>query len=286
MTITREHLIDLIEASKLERWEGLRTIPSTTDGLVKLPNDDTLAAQLKGMTFWLEQNEDYIYVIGIKENGDFVANPENIALSYVVRQMVVDQFNQLTSQNVLLNMQDTSTRATEAARLDFWVEQLKAPQDLNLQSTMRLMSRVLKEDKGSDLTVFKQHLAAACAFFYLQTGLEAAENFSKVTSLIGDLDSLDVRSQEIAESYQLLAVNAYVNNIGVFEAIKDQLPENHPIRAIVTKLSDVAWIKDDQIKEKLFNRSLAKVIAQPTSSTAPVTAAQAAVAVLDHGRAP
>lgn len=269
MTITREHLIDLIEASKLERWEGLRKVDGA-DELLALPNDDGLRAQYEGLTRALAITRELVGYDAIEP-----AN-EDIALAYALRQMQPDENGAGVETNHLLNAQNVNTKTAEAKNLEGWASLEFAIDDISLPFILKYVARSLRGTSESDplVNTITKHLEIANAYFYLDTGLQAAQLAEQETNLNAKL------------AYQLLAANAFRNNIHKITGLGFDYPDGHPIAVLLSGLGTIDWIDD----QRLYESSLGKAKAQPTSSTAPVTAAQTAAAVPppypDHGRAP
>lgn len=186
--MNKDHLLDLIEASPINRWEGLR---KRADGsLIDLPGDATLENQWAGLKRHLEA------LAPLFNEASGVHKPTDVSLAYVARQIGA---NGIGGCNYLLNRQSDTTRATDAEALRDHADELaKEGEDESLVLTFRAVADALEKKN----TTLNSWLGAANCMFYLETGVKAALAASALAPEDPD-----------REIYLDLAANALGNNL-------------------------------------------------------------------------
>ncbi|MCB1556721.1 MAG: hypothetical protein KDJ15_05345 [Alphaproteobacteria bacterium] len=189
----RQSILRQIEESPIERWKTLRE--RDNGSLIALPNDDRLAAQLKGLTRHLQKIAPTFNEISF--------SPEDLALAYVARQ--------LETGNVLLNVQNDDTRASEAYTLRGFAEQLD-PAESSLTETFQAVADALT---GKNEPVLKV-ITTGSRLFYLETGVDAA--FRSKEEGMTDKDRalhLDLAANAFGNNFRQISprVNALVGDI-------------------------------------------------------------------------
>ncbi len=177
--MNRQDIVNIVESSSLQRWEGLR---KRVDGsLLPLPNDDTLAAQRVGLERHLTRCAPVF-----NEAAQRYEAPD-LALAYVARQAEPEEFG--GCHNYLLNSPERSVGFAQCMGANILLDHADAldrdPEDFeddsySLADTFRGVAAVLQESVRPvpDLLYLDVDLLGwlmtANRQFYLDTAVQAA----------------------------------------------------------------------------------------------------------------
>lgn len=181
--MNRNDLIEAVNASKIQRWFDLRVRADST--LIPLENDDTLKAQLAGLTRHCEM---------IAKLFNYKAAPADVALAYVARQLE----GLGTGRNTMFNARNLTRSRLEGAALYTTASKLDANEG-ELWKVFTAVSDALRDKKSE--SPIKKMLERANALFYIETGVQAA--------LWSKHEAANESDRQIA---LILAANALGNN--------------------------------------------------------------------------